>query len=254
MIGDPLPTAALAQPVLGEPVLECREVTREHPGGVRALRGVSLRISRGEFVSVVGPSGSGKSTLLQIMGALDRPTSGEVRIAGHAVDQLSDRALSHLRAEAVGFVFQQFHLSDLVDACDNVADGLLYSGVGQAERRRLAVAALTRLGMEHRLRHRPRQLSGGERQRVAIARALMGNPSVILADEPTGNLDSVNGDAVIDILRGLAAAGTAVVVVTHDNEVASRMDRRVVIRDGLVVEPAEGASPSGRWTTGGDRR
>lgn len=217
------------------PVIECDHVARHHPGGVQALRGVSLRVWPGDFLAVVGPSGSGKSTLLQLMGALDRPTAGDVTVAGRDVARLSDRALSRLRAETIGFVFQQFHLSPLMNACDNVAEGLLYAGVRNAERRRRAIAALTRLGLEHRLRHRPQTLSGGERQRVAIARALMGEPAVILADEPTGNLDSANGHLVVEILRELAADGTAVVVVTHDGELAAQMDRRIELRDGLVV-------------------
>jgi len=225
------------------PVVECHDVTRHHPGGVQALRGVSLSIWPGDFLAVVGPSGSGKSTLLQIMGALDRPTSGEVAVAGSDIARLSDRALSRLRAETIGFVFQQFHLSPLMTACDNVAEGLLYARVRHSERRRRAVAALTRLGLEDRLRHRPQTLSGGERQRVAIARALMGEPAVILADEPTGNLDSANGRMVVEILRDLAADGTAVVVVTHDGELAARMDRRIELRDGLVVKETGGARP-----------
>lgn len=220
---------------MSAPVLECNDLTRHHPGGVQALRGVSLRVWPGDFVAVVGPSGSGKSTLLQLIGALDRPTAGEVVLAGQDLAHLSDRALSRLRAETIGFVFQQFHLSPLMTACDNVAEGLLYAGVRHGERRRRAAAALTRLGLEDRLHHRPQALSGGERQRVAIARALMGEPAVILADEPTGNLDSVNGQLVVEILRGLAADGTAVVVVTHDHELATRMGRRIELRDGLVV-------------------
>ncbi len=225
------------------PVVECQDVTRYHAGDVQALRGVSLQVWPGDFLAVVGPSGSGKSTLLQIMGALDRPTSGEVAVAGRDVASLSDRALSHLRAETIGFVFQQFHLSPLMTACDNVAEGLLYAGVRHTERRRRAAAALTRLGLEHRMRHRPQTLSGGERQRVAIARALMGEPAVILADEPTGNLDSANGHLVVEILRELTADGTAVVVVTHDGELAARMDRRIELRDGLIVDETRGGRP-----------
>jgi putative ABC transport system ATP-binding protein len=218
-----------------QPVIRCRDVVREHPGGVRALQGVDLDVWPGDFLAVVGPSGSGKSTLLQLMGALDRPTSGSVQIVGQDLADLSDRSLSGLRAETIGFVFQRFHLSDLMSACDNVAEGLLYSGIRFSERRRRAVASLTRLGMEHRLHHRPHTLSGGECQRVAIARALMGDPPVVLADEPTGNLDSANGQTVVDLLRRLAEEGTAVVVVTHDRELAASMDRRVELRDGQVI-------------------
>lgn len=218
------------------PVLECRDVVRTYPGDVAALKGVSLAIWPGDFVGVVGPSGSGKTTLLQLLGTLDRPDTGSVFVNGLEVGSLGDAALSKVRAESIGFVFQQFHLSPLVDVRDNVADGLLYGGAGCRERRRRATEVLESLGMGHRLTHRPHQLSGGERQRVAIARALMGNPSVILADEPTGNLDTANGQAVLAILRGLTAAGTAVVVITHDHELAARMDRRVRIRDGRVEE------------------
>ncbi|RNL64947.1 ABC transporter ATP-binding protein [Nocardioides marmoriginsengisoli] len=217
-------------------VIECTDVSRVYPGGVRALDRVSLAVRPGDFLAVVGPSGSGKSTLLQLMGALDRPTGGEVRVAGTELGRLSDGALSRLRGETIGFVFQQFHLSPLMSVCDNVAEGLLYSGVRHRERRLLAVDKLTRLGLGHRLRHRPDALSGGERQRVAIARALVGDPAVILADEPTGNLDTANGDTVIEILRGLAAGGTAVVVVTHDREVAAGMDRVIEVRDGRIVD------------------
>lgn len=225
-------------------VIVCRNVSRVYPGGVRALDRVSLTVRTGDFMAVVGPSGSGKSTLLQLMGALDRPTEGEIRVAGTEVGQLSDGALSRLRGETVGFVFQQFHLSPLMNICDNVAEGLLYSGVRHRERRRLATEKLTRLGLGNRLLHRPQALSGGERQRVAIARALVGDPAVILADEPTGNLDTSNGNSVIGILRELAATGTAVVVVTHDREVAAGMDRQVEVRDGRVVDVVESRSPS----------
>lgn len=218
----------------GPPVIECREVSRSYPGGVHALTDASLAIHRGEFVAVVGPSGSGKTTLLNVIGTLDRPDHGTVRISGIDVASLTDRQLSRLRADRIGFVFQQFHLSPLLDVRDNVAEGLMYRGVGNVERRRRATANLVRLGLGDRLTHRPHMLSGGERQRVAIARALMGDPDVILADEPTGNLDTANGRAIINILRELAGHGTAVVVITHDLELASAMDRHIEIRDGRI--------------------
>ncbi|UUW96045.1 ABC transporter ATP-binding protein [Pimelobacter simplex] len=214
--------------------MECLDVAKAYPGGVRALRGVSLAVEAGDFTAVVGPSGSGKTTLLQLMGTLDRPTSGAVRVRGDDVAGLSDRALSELRARSIGFVFQQFHLSSLMSVLDNVAEGLLYAGVRHRERRHRAGEVLERLGLGHRLDHRPHMLSGGERQRVAIARAVVGEPAVVLADEPTGNLDTANGATVIEILRGLAAGGTAVVVITHDHDVAASMDRRHVLRDGLL--------------------
>ncbi|UUW92219.1 ABC transporter ATP-binding protein [Pimelobacter simplex] len=195
---------------------------------------MSLAVEAGDFTAVVGPSGSGKTTLLQLMGTLDRPTSGAVRVRGDDVAGLSDRALSELRARSIGFVFQQFHLSSLMSVLDNVAEGLLYAGVRHRERRHRAGEVLERLGLGHRLDHRPHMLSGGERQRVAIARAVVGEPAVVLADEPTGNLDTANGATVIEILRGLAAGGTAVVVITHDHDVAASMDRRHVLRDGLL--------------------
>lgn len=224
--------------------MECVGVGRVYPGGVRALDGVDLDIRSGDFTAVVGPSGSGKTTLLQLMGALDRPTSGTVRIAGADVARLSDRALSRLRATSLGFVFQRFHLSPLMDVRDNVAEGLLYAGVARRERRWRALEVLDRLGLGHRVGHRPQLLSGGEQQRVAIARAIVGRPAVVLADEPTGNLDSANGARVVELLRDLAEEGTAVVVITHDHEVAAAMTRRVEIRDGRL-----GAPPAALGTT-----
>jgi putative ABC transport system ATP-binding protein len=218
----------------GGAVLEIRALAKRYPGGVDALRGVALMVEEGELLAVVGPSGSGKSTLLHIMGTLDRPSEGEVRVAGHDVSTLSDRRLAALRARHIGFVFQQFFLVEGLSAVENVAQGLLYSGVPAAERRARASEQLERVGLGHRLTHRPAQLSGGERQRVAIARALVGRPSIVFADEPTGNLDTRSGAQIIDLLRELNDEGTTIVVITHDLEVAASLPRRVHIRDGGI--------------------
>ena len=220
-----------------EPVLELRQVTKEYPGSspVPALRGVSLTVRRGEFVAIVGPSGSGKTTLLSIMGTLERASGGDLRLAGHDVQKLSDRQLSALRAWEIGFVFQSFFLLNGMTALGNVADGLLYTGRSSRERQRIAHEMLTKVGLGHRLRHHPAELSGGERQRVAIARAIAGSPSLLLADEPTGNLDSNVGRQIVDILQQLNDEGTTIVVITHDREIGSSLPRQVEIRDGLLV-------------------
>jgi putative ABC transport system ATP-binding protein len=222
------------------PVLELADVVKQYPGDppVLALAGVDLRIRPGELAAIVGPSGSGKSTLLHVMGTLERPTRGVVRVAGEDTSAMSDKELSGLRAWRIGFVFQQFFLLDGLSVLDNVANGLLYRGGRAAERRGLARAALERVGLGHRLNHRPNQLSGGEQQRTAIARALAGRPTLVMADEPTGNLDTATGASILDLLRELHRDGTTIVVITHDPDVADAMERHIEIRDGRIIRDA----------------
>jgi len=220
-----------------DPIVSLREVSREYPGGVTALRDVDLNIVRGELVAIVGPSGSGKSTMLNVMGTLDRPSAGQVVVDGFDVAQLSDPELSALRAKRIGFVFQHFHLAPGVSALDNVADGLLYAGVGLRERRVRAELALQQVGLGHRLKHRPHELSGGEKQRTAIARAIVREPALLLADEPTGALDSDSGEGVMRLLLDLhETAEATIVVITHEHVVASRLPRQVSLLDGRVVD------------------
>jgi putative ABC transport system ATP-binding protein len=243
----------------GRPVLEVDQVAKIYPSEppVTALRGVSFTVARGELVAIVGPSGSGKSTMLHLMGTLDRPTTGTIRLTGLDVASLSDRELAALRATRIGFVFQQFFLAEHQTVLDNVADGLLYAGVALADRRQQAFDALRLVGLAERPYARPTQLSGGQRQRVAIARALVGQPAIVLADEPTGNLDQTTGQSILALFHDLHAQGVAIVVITHDQAIAERMPRRIDMLDGCIAadvtrSPA-GDHPDGRhpWSTEG---
>jgi putative ABC transport system ATP-binding protein len=238
------------------PVLEIDAVTKTYPSQppVRALRGVSFAVRRGELVAIVGPSGSGKTTLLHVMGTLDRPSTGTVRLTGLDVAALPDRELSALRATQIGFVFQQFFLAEHQTVLDNVADGLLYTGVRQARRREQAHAALRLVGLGGRSTARPTQLSGGQRQRVAIARALVGQPAIVLADEPTGNLDSATGQSILALLYDLHQRGATIVVITHDRHVAERMPRQIEMLDGhIVADRIRDRSPGDQALTPGAR-
>jgi putative ABC transport system ATP-binding protein len=243
-----------------EPVLEVDQVTKIYPSEppVTALREVSFTVTSGELVGIVGPSGSGKTTLLHLMGTLDRPSSGHVRVTGLDVAALSDRELAALRATRIGFVFQQFFLAEHQTVLDNVADGLLYAGVPQTERRTRALDALEMVGLDRRPQARPTQLSGGQRQRVAIARALVGSPAIVLADEPTGNLDQATGQAILGLFEEFHDLGVTIVVITHDQDIAARMGRRIDMLDGQIVSdstrgPASSPAARGRVNSRGSQ-
>ncbi len=231
----------------GVPVIDVDHVTKSYPGEppVQALRGVNLTIGQGELVGIVGPSGSGKTTLLQLMGTLDRPTSGQVRITGLDVATMADEDVAFLRATRIGFIFQQFFLAEHSTALDNVGDGLLYAGIPLKQRRERAIEALALVGLGDRPTARPTQLSGGQRQRVAIARALVGQPAIVLADEPTGNLDQATGQSILGLIDQLHQAGSTIVVITHDHAIAERMPRKVEILDGHIVADTGPAADAG---------